>query len=216
MNRLFLILCFLVISNISKSQIKALTENGKEVLLFEDGTWTYSKDSSDSTNASKDFLVLNNHLFVKSTGATFLVKSQIFNVGIFMNPSKWTFSTHRDNEKNPEYRFSLKSGEGYAVMVTEKTQIEIESLRKIALMNAEKVSADFKETSAEYRMVNGKKMICLRFQGTVQGIKINYIGYYYSNPNGTVQLLCYSSKQYFDSVQTELERFLNGLVEIEK
>jgi hypothetical protein len=43
-----------------------------------------------------------------------------------------------------------------------------------------------------------------------------YFGYYYSNSNGTVQLLSYSSEQYFDSIQKELENFLNGIVEIEK
>lgn len=34
-------ICFLTISNIAKSQTKALTDNGKEVLLFDNGTWTY-------------------------------------------------------------------------------------------------------------------------------------------------------------------------------
>lgn len=209
-------LSLFIISNIAISQTKALTDNGREVLLFENGTWKYSDDNSNANSTSIDSLKTNKTKFIKTSQATFLVKSTSFNVGVFMNPSKWTFAAHRDNEKTPEYRFNLKSGEGYAMMVTEKTQINLENMRQIALLNAQKASVDVKETSAEYRIVNNKKILCLKFQGTIQGIKFVYFGYYYSSPNGTVQLLSYSSQQYFDSIQKELENFLNGFVEIEK
>lgn len=216
MKKLFLILCVLTISNIAISQTKALTDNGREVLLFENGTWKYSDDNSNTNSILTDSLTTNKNKFIKTSQATFLVKSTNFNVGVFMNPSKWTFAPHKDNEKAPEYRFNLKSGEGYAMMVTEKTQISLENMRQIALLNAQKASVDVKETSAEYRIVNNKKILCLKFQGTIKGIKFVYFGYYYSSPNGTVQLLSYTSQQYFDSIQKELENFLNGFVEIEK
>jgi hypothetical protein len=204
------------ISNIATSQIKALTDNGREVILSYDGTWKYSDDNSIKNAVSTDSLTTNKTKFTKTSQATFLVKSTIFNVGVFMNPSKWTFAAHRDNEKNPEYRFTLKSEEGYAMMVAEKTQIGLENMRQIAFLNAQKASVDVKETGAEYRMVNNKKILCLKFQGTIQGIKFVYFGYYFSSPNGTIQLLSYTSEQYYDSIQKELENFLNGFVEIEK
>lgn len=216
MKKLFLLLCIMFISNRAISQTKALTDNGREVFLFDNGTWKYSDDNSNTNVTSTDSLTTNKTKFTKTSQATFLVKSTIFNVGVFMDPSKWTFAAHRDNEKNPEYRFNLKSGEGYAMMVAEKTQISLENMRKIAFLNAQKASIDVKETSAEYRIVNNKKILCLKFQGTIQGIKFVYFGYYYSSPNGTIQLLSYTSQQYFDSIQKELENFLNGFVEIEK
>ena len=216
MSKLFLVLCIFTISNISMSQNRALTDDGREVLLFPDGSWKYLNDSSNNSLTSVESLATNKNKFIRTGGATFLVKSTNFNVGVFMNPSKWTFNPHADNEKSPEYRFNLKSGEGYAIMLTEKNQIELESLREIALTNARRASLDIKETSAEYRIVNNKKVLCLKFKGTVKGIKLVYFGYYYSNLNGTVQLLSYSTQQYFDGVQNELENFLNGLVEIEK
>lgn len=216
MHRFLLMLCLVIISSSVTSQTKALTENGREVLLFENGTWKYSQDSSGTNPGSADSLAINKNKFVKTAGATFLVKSTVFNIGVFINPAKWTFTAHKDNETNPEYRFSLKSGEGYVMMVTEKTEIDLENMRQIAFMNAQKAALDVKETSAEYRIVNDKKMLCLKFQGTIKGIKFVYFGYYYSNAKGTVQLLSFSSRQYFDSLQKELESFLNGMVEIEK
>lgn len=206
----------MTISNIVKSQTKALTENGREVLLYADGTWKFSQDSSNKNTASPDTLKLNPNKYTKPSGATFLVKSNIFNIGVFINPNKWTFELHRDNETIPEYRFSLKTGEGFVMMISEKIPLDLETLRQIALLNARDASIDVKETFAEYRIVNGKKVLCLELQGTIKGIKFTYFGYYYSNSNGTVQLLSYSTEQYFGRIQKELENFLNGLVEVEK
>ncbi len=216
MNKFFFMLCIFAISNIANSQIKALTDNGREVLLLANGTWKYSEVSSGQNPISMDSLKTNKDKFIKISQATFLVKSKNFNVGIFINPAKWIFETHKDNEKTPEYKFSLKSGEGYAMMVTEKTQVDLENMRQIALVNAQKASLDVKETDAEYRVVNNIKILCLKFEGTIKGIKFVYFGYYFSNSNGTVQLISYSSRQYFESIQKDLENFLNGIVEIEK
>ena len=213
MHRLFLILCFLTIFNVSQSQIKALTENGKEVTLFDDGTWKFSEDSS---NTKVDSISTNVNKFSRQRNATFLVKSNTFNIGVYIDPSKWAFSTRKANEKNPEYTFSMKNQEGYALMVTEKTPIDLESMREIALSNAKRASLDAKITSAEYRMVNNKKVLCIKLQGTLQGIKFGYLGYYFTNDNGTTQLLSYTSQQFFGSMEKELEIFLNGLVEISK
>lgn len=216
MNRLFLFFCLLSLSNLANGQTKALTESGREVILYDNNTWKYSQDDSDKNTVSTDSLVLNKTKFTKSKGATFLVKSTAFNVGVYMNPMKWTFAPHKDNETSPEYRFSLKSGDGYVMMITERTQISLEEMRKIALLNAQKASVDIKETAAEYRMVNNIKVLCLTMKGTVKGMKITYFGYYYSNSNGTVQLISYSTQQSYDSVKNDLESFLNGFVEIKK
>ena len=216
MNKLFLFFSLLTISNFANGQTKALTESGREVILFDNNTWKYSQEDSDHAPVSIDSLVINKNKFTKSVGATFLVKSTAFNVGVYMNPTKWTFAPHKDNETSPEYRFSLKSGDGYVMMITEKTQFDLEDMRKIALLNAQKASIDVKETNAEYRIVNNLKILCITFQGTIKGIKFTYFGYYYSNPNGTVQLISFCSQQSFDRIKKDLETFLNGIVEIQK
>ena len=74
---------------------------------------------------------MNVNKFRRQSNASFLVKSNTFNIGVYIDPSKWTFSTRKANEKNPEYTFSMKNQEGYALMVTEKTPIDLESMREI-------------------------------------------------------------------------------------
>jgi len=200
---------------ISNAQTKALTENGKEVLLFDDGTWKYSQDSSNSDKKT-DSVSTNSHNFYKTSSQSFLVKSNVFNVGLYIDPSKWTYTPHGDNEKSPEYRFSLKTGDAFVMMITEKTPITLDNIREIALINARKASIDAKEESAEYRIVNNKKVLCLKIKGTIKGIKFIYLGYYYYNDNGTIQLVSYTTQQAFNTVQKEMETCLNGLVEIAK
>ncbi|OKS89221.1 hypothetical protein [Mucilaginibacter polytrichastri] len=147
----FVILFFLLIAvNTSRAQINALTENGRQVVLFDNGTWKYSADSTGGNLT--DTIKTNRAKFVKSPYATFLVKSNTVNVGVYINPAKWTFSPHRDNEIVPEYRFSLKSGNGQAMLATEKTPINLKNMRNIALINAQKAAADARITGQEYRI----------------------------------------------------------------
>lgn len=207
---------FLCSINSVKSQTKALTENGKEVILYDDGTWKYSPDSSNANQDTPDTITVNPLKFYKSSAAKFLVKSNIINMGVYIDPSKWTFISHTGNEVNPEYRFESKSKNGYVFLISEKTSIDIDKLLNVALINAQHASADATITNSEYRTVNNKKILCIHMKATVEGIKFIYEYYDYSNENGTVQLVGYTTEKLYDSEKKELEECLNGLVEIEK
>jgi hypothetical protein len=212
MIRLFIILFQLLIFSSLKSQIKALTENGREVQLNDNGTWQYTSTDNDSNNS--DSLVTNPISFHTTPGATFLVKSNVFNVGVYLNHNKWIFEPHKSSEVNPEYRFESKLHNGYAMMLTEVTEINLENMKGIALHNAQKAASDAKLTHSEYRIVNNKKVLCLTIKGTLEGIKFVYFGYYYSNPNGTIQIVAYGSENMFKESFKEWEDFLNGFIVI--
>ncbi|MDB4926365.1 hypothetical protein [Mucilaginibacter sp.] len=213
MNKFVLLFLFILFFNISKAQIKALTDNGRQVVLYDNGTWKYEDNSV--TKKSSDSIKLNPIKFSKSPGATFLVKSTIVNIGIYIDPNKWTFAGHHDNETNPEYRFNLKSENGMALLETEKTQIGIEYMPEIALVNARKAALDARITTKEYRIVNNKKILFLEMAGTIKGIKFKYMGYYFSNEKGTVQLLCYTTESMYNAAYKDLEIFLNGFLVME-
>jgi hypothetical protein len=214
MNKLILLFLFLIAFNVSKGQVNALTEDGRQVILFNNGTWKYHNDSTLNKKNHADSIKINPVKFSKSTSSTFLAKSNTVNVGVFIDPDKWTLKTHHENESNPEYRFSLKSGDGYAMLETEKTPIGLDVMRNIALINAQKAAIDAKITTQEYRIVNNKKILFLEMSGTIQGIKFKYMGYYFSNEKGTTQLLSYTTEAMYNDANKELETFLNGLVVI--
>jgi hypothetical protein len=194
---------------LSFSQIRGITETGDEVLLFQDGTWTYVNDSS----ATIEEIKLNETIFEKSSSLTFLVKSTKLNIGIWIDPKVWGFSKNSDVEA-AEFQFQKKGEDLYGMLISEKIQIEIESLKEIALINARSAAPDVKVIHEEYRMVNGTKVLMMQMAGTIQGIKFIYYGYYYSNANGTIQFLTYTSNDLLPAYLSDIELFLNGLVEL--
>jgi hypothetical protein len=211
MTRFLSLLLLLAVFSTSKAQISATTQTGRRVILFNDGTWKYSADTAVN-KSHPDSVKLNPEKFSKSAGATFLVKSNVNSAAVFIDPEKWTMKTHHDNETNPEYRFSAKSENGFAMIITEKMQIDLQNMPSIALTNAQKASIDAAIIKQEYRTVNYKKVLYLELSGTIKGIKFRYMGYYYSNEKGTTQLVSYTSDTLYKQASKEMETFLNGFV----
>jgi hypothetical protein len=206
---ILVLVCFYFVNYIHAQQ-KAVTENGVEVVLFDDGTWKYQNEDESTVNEVKT----NPNKLKKSEEATFLLKSNNLNVGFWLNPKLWSFKKQTVNEA-AEYELSLKSGDLYAMVITEKVEIPLETLKSLALENGQKVAPDLKIVKEEYRNVNGLKVLLLEMSGTTKGIKFSYYGYYYSNTNGTVQFITYTSTKLLNSYKSKIDALLNGLVELE-
>ena len=213
MKRLLLIFILSSFFSSLKSQIKALTESGREVALYENGTWKYITDSLNGNTEDSNELKLNPIPLFKLASSSFLVKSKVFNVGVAINPAKWKFSKP-ENDEDFEYQFSSKIKDIFVSMITEKTGIPLTSMPYVALTNAKKASIDVRLAHQEYRMVNNSKVLCLELRGTIQEIRFVFLGYYYSNDTGTLQLVSYTSERLFDQNKKEMEEMLNGLTVI--
>jgi hypothetical protein len=207
MKTLILFLFNLFLLNISFAQQKAVTESGEEVILYNDKTWKYLNDEENKEN----IISLNSKKFTKDENSTFLLKSKKLNVGFWLDPKVWSFKKSTNNP-DAEYEFQLKDGDLYGMVITEKVEIPIETLKSIAFENAKSAAADIKIVKEEYRNVNGLKLLFLQMDGTIQGIKFSYYGYYFSNANGTVQFLTYTSQVLLNTYVKECEALLNGLV----
>lgn len=209
MKKLFFTSLFIIIVISAFSQINAITDTGEEVLLFDNGTWRYVHDI---TTESKEIEV-NNKEFVKSQNATFLVKSSRLKSGIWIDPKLWQFEKSADNE-DAEFTFQRKGEDLYAMLISEKIEVPIENLKDIALQNASDAAPDIQLVREEYRYVNGQKVLLLQMSGTLSGIKFIYFGYYFSDENGTIQFITYTSLNLFKTYSDEMEDLLNGLVKI--
>lgn len=201
------LIVFMVLVCAAFAQQKAITETGDEVVLHDNGTWEYvNQDDLD------DEIPISNKKFRKPDNATFQLKSKRFNVGFWLDPKKWTFTKGVDNA-DAEYELELKEEDLYGMIITEKIEIPLTTLKTIALENARQVSPDIRIVDQEYRTVNGLKVLFLNMEGTMEGIKFSYYGYYYSNPKGTVQYVLYTSQGLMDTYRNECGELLNGLSE---
>ena len=209
MKKIFFLLLIIALTVSINGQQKAVTETGQEVILFEDGSWIYQNKKEALNNE----ISTNSRRFSKNKKSTFLLKSKKFNVGIYLDPKLWSFNTPTDNPE-AEYELQLKDGDLYGLIITEKVEIPVETLKVIALENAKAAAPNMNIVKEEFRNVNGLKVLLLHMNGTIQGIKFSYYGYYYSNSNGTVQLITYTSQNLLEGFKPKIEDLLNGIVEL--
>ena len=207
MKKTLLCLSLLVLSFKMMAQQKAVTQSGETVLLFENNTWKYE---NDSLNKQVE-VVVNPTPFTKSAEATFQLKSKKNMFSFWLNPKKWEVKSKLTNEA-AEFQLQWKGGDIYVMILNEKIEIPLESLKDVALENARSVAPDIQITKEEYRTVNGKKILLLQMTGTIQKIKFTYYSYYYSDSKGTTQFITYSSDQIMKERINEVEILLNGLV----
>ena len=194
---------------LAQAQQKAVTQTGEEVILYDDGTWKYqNEDLLPETE-----IPTNPKEFVKDEASTFLLKSNNLNVGFYLNPKIWSFKKSVGNP-DAEYELQLKDGDLYGLIISEKVEVPLKTLRFIAVENGKSIAPDLRIVNEEYRTVNDLKLLQIQMDGTMQGIKISYYGYYYSNPEGTVQFLTYTSQNLLDGYIPEIEKLLNGMVKL--
>ncbi|HEY8935613.1 MAG TPA: hypothetical protein VIM65_10355 [Cyclobacteriaceae bacterium] len=196
---------FILLNTLCFAQITAITSKGDEVVLYDNGTWKYAGKEAPSKPIEE-----NKTPFVKSKDATFPLQSKTVSATVNIDPKKWTFKKGEEGAAS-EYQFQMKASDAYAMLITERIEIPIESLKQIAIDNAKNVAPDIEVVKQDYRMVNGTKVLFMQMNGTIQGIKFSYLGYYYSNPAGTVQFITYTAQNLLPDYQGELMTLLNGI-----
>lgn len=206
MKKLFITILLLLAAT-SYADQKAITDTGEEVFLKSDGTWEYTGNAQKATNIIETV----KKKFEKPRDSSFLLKSVKNNSAYWINTDKWSFEKPKVKH-DAEYMFKLKGTDLFGMAINEGIEMPIESLADLAFENGRNAAPDMKIVRKEFRIVNGNKLICMEMNGTIQGIKFTYIGYYYSNSSGCTQLLTFTGTKLVAKYKSEIYDFLNGLV----
>lgn len=207
MKKILIAILFIFSFTAIQAQEKAVTDKGEEVVLFKNGTWKYV----NKVDHKKSDVYYNPVKFKKDKEASFALKSNVVNMSFYLDPKKWAFKKSGSTEES-EYDISLKSGDLYAMIITEQIEIPIDALKTIAFENALSLAPDLEIVKEEYRIVNDLKILHLQMNGTIKGIKFSYYGYYYSDENGTTQFVTYTSQKLLEKYKSEAEKLLNGIM----
>jgi hypothetical protein len=200
----------ILIASATYAQQKAVTETGEDVFLYDDGTWKYAQEKAEEPTD----IPVNPRAFQKDPNSKLLLKSTKVGVGIWLDATKWTFKKATSNE-DAEFEFQMNDSDLYGMLITEKFEIPLATLRNIALENGRAVAPDLRIVKEEYRTVNGLRVLLLQMEGTMQGIKIAYYGYYYSSAEGTVQFITYTSQTLLTEYLPSSEVLLNGFSKLD-
>jgi len=186
---------------------RAITDTGEEVILNDNGTWSLSSELIKIKKTIK----INRKKFTKPKTSSFLLKSVKNDSAFWINTNKWKFKKATGNS-DAEYELQLKGKDLYGMVIAEGIQVEREALINLAISNARNAAPDVKVIEKEYRTVNGKKIIYMKMQGTIQSIKFTYLGYYYSDKTGSTQLLTYTASNLVEKYKPEIFNLKSGLV----
>jgi len=179
-------------------EVRAITEDGKQVVLRSDGTWSYAKPLKQDEIKPQLAYVGKRGVFI-----------------LELVPGQWRRG-QVDPSSDAEVVYAHADGDVYGQVIAERIEIPIQSLKKIVLTNMEQVAADAKLIQDEKRTVNGKEVHCITVDATVEGIPLTYHCYLLSSKEGTFQVMTWTGRNLFGEVKPAMEAFLNGFRVIEK
>lgn len=210
-----LVLLGMIYFCISAAQTKAITDEGKEVVLFPDKTWRYVNESDalvvENTNTNPD-------LFVKAAKASFLLKSTRLDAGLYVDTKIWKFQSGSNIGPFVDYiliNCASPSVMGFFSSETAPVQT-LANLKDILLMTVEKRADYFRLVTSEYRTVNGLRVLYLEYMANLKGLDFTYIGNYYLTNEGYAAALGYTFTSNFDQHRGELTELINGIVSAKK
>lgn len=201
----------IILAQATKAQEIAITDRGDSVLLFSNGTWDYYTNYKNVEYELAE-IKLNDQVFSKPKASVNKINGSNQAYEIWYDDRVW--KRVPPGELNPEADVALKliKGDVYAMVIYEELEIPMENLSQIALDNAVNVAPDMEMIDKEYRLVNNDSLICMRMDGTTQGMKIAYYSYYAANEKGSIQFHTFTGQNLLDKYKNEIEDLLNGLV----
>lgn len=138
-----------------------------------------------------------------------VLKTTRGNFSLWTHPTKWKLSDNKMSEV--EFHLVHISDEAQAIVTSDSISMPVASLKRIVYENAKRIAPDAKIIAEETRLVNGREILCLIIESTVEGIKSTRYGYYYSGQEGTIQVETITDQSLFPCYQGALTDLLDGL-----
>lgn len=198
------ILCWLVAGPAWAQALKAITQDGRVVILEPNGSWRFEERPKANGAAT----------LRRPPGATVLLAGRQVPYGVWLDLSRWRVVEPKQNPA-AEYQFTHLGGQVGAVVIADAMRVPPETWKQIVLNNARREAPDARITKEEHRTVNGVPVLALQSEGTGGlGPFVQY-GYYYTGARGAVQLVTYTFAGTFEQYRAELTTFLDGFVVLE-
>jgi len=207
MKKFFLPFLALLFACEAGAQVTAVTEEGRAVLLFSDGTWRYLNDSVKvSTLALPHYTVPGS--------STSRVKGKETPYALWYNADKWNLLPDTVYG-NSEYAFEFHNGELIAMMITERMQVPLSRIKEAAIASFKKEGSEGRISEEQKIVVNNTEGLLLKIDALVDGIPVSYLNGYFSTHEGTFQLITYTAYNLFDSHRNDMIGLISGFVLIE-
>ncbi len=185
---------------------RARTEDGRVVILRDDGTWVYAEEMKETRGEAAALKV-----YSKSPNARKQYQGRRGTFALYLEPGVWLELNEQINP-DAEVSFRHRDGDTLVMVIAERLQIPLQTLKQIAIDNAKAGSDRVEVVSEEMRMVNGNEILCLKMNLETQGIQFTFYNYYYSGPEGAIQVVTWTGSNLFREFEQDMSNLLNGFV----
>jgi hypothetical protein len=192
-----LLLSMIVFALPARSQdLRAITEDGRKVLLAPDGKWRF--DTSPASAPS-------------STNPVSPYQSAVQRFSVSFSPGDWTLVPKRDGDQGNKRTFRHRSLPIYAMVIADELPATTPVLKNIILSNARSAGATTTVLVDQSQDLRGKEVGALRFAASMDGLDFVFSSHYYADSDGNIQVMCYTAQALFFKYKGDCQRFLDGL-----
>jgi hypothetical protein len=215
----YLLLLGLTSSVLLNAQIKAVTETGDTIYVYNNGTWSYELEEINDEFNELDFLKLKLDIdtlekkIVAPSNAQTEVKIESNGILIKYDSKKWKRVPPANLNNEADLAFESKTESIWCIVIAEETFIPSDNLFRIAKRTMEQnLKAQVEILKTEYVNVNGINVLRGAVKADVAGIVFVFDSYYYSSPLGSVQFTTWTSENLWRKNQTEIAELLSGFI----
>ncbi|MCY1660609.1 hypothetical protein [Chryseobacterium sp. SL1] len=210
-----ILIAFVAVSFSTKAQTKAMTEDGKEVVLLDNKTWKFVNESDEKT---LETISTNDQTYEKAKEATFLMKSKRVEGGVYYNPKVWRIIKSDINFPAIEHVFTNSTNPNiFALFISENAPIQtLKNLKELVIAGVQKNATYFRLKEAEYRTINDIKVLHMKYSVNAKGIDLEYMGNYYLTGDGYCSITAYTFVNKYEENKKAMESFINGIANVEK
>jgi hypothetical protein len=196
-------LLWLLVSPVSAQVVKAVTQDGRFVVLQPNGTWRYEEAKASSPSIPRPL------------GATVLLAGRQVPYGVWLDLARWRVVDPKQNQA-AEYEFTHLGGQAGAIVIPDANRVNPDTWKQIVITNARGAAPDARITKEERKTVNGVPVLVLQWEGTGSMGPFIHYGYYYTGSRGAVQIVTYTFAATFEQYRADLTAFLDGFVVLEQ
>ena len=179
--------------------MRAVTEDGRKVLLAPDGKWRFDLKARVASTGSS------------ATDSTSPYQTAVKRFSLAFNQDDWTLLPKREGDAVNKRTFQHKRFPIFGMVISDEMPATTDAMKNAILYNASSAGATTTTLLDQTKKLGDRQIGELRMTALMKGIEFVFSTYYYADEDGNIQVMCYTGQSLFHKYQGECEKFLSGL-----
>jgi hypothetical protein len=209
----FIFILFTSFSLSANEGVDAITEDGQGVVLYSNGTWAFKLEPilpQIKKNKKVKILPTPTPVKNKKVNPKSILKGKHNAYKIVYDNTLWKKTSSANDDA--EIQLEHKAGNGFAMVIFDRSPISLEDLKKQVLTTMRSVASKVEIISEEKKRIKGHQIMLLKINSTIEDTPFSYFNYYASGKWGTIQFVTYTASALMADYEADFTTLLDGLV----